>query len=181
MWPIVLCFLSGWLAGMLFEYTYHWYMHKVPLKFHIEHHHDFFKMPPDEVAMRSRNLWFDFTYAALLLVSLSPLVYFWGVAPVLTFWAAVFFHLVILYECSHSILHYDVWLPHVLTGSRLYRWWKGCHFAHHHHSPTGNYCVTFPVLDWFLGSYVHPMTNDILLPRGSKEKAHLPEGSDPLL
>ena len=173
---LVVCFFAGWLAGVLFEYTYHWYMHKVPLMFHIEHHHDFFKFPPNEVAVRARNLWFDFKYAVILLASLLPLTYFWGFAPVLTFFAAVFFHLVILYESSHSILHYDSWLPNFLTQSRLYKWWKGCHYAHHHHSPTGNYCVTFPVMDWFLGSYISPIPSDLKLPPGSKETPQVPSG-----
>ena len=153
---LLIMFCSGWLIGMLAEYTYHWVMHRVPLLFHIRHHREFFHLQPVEVAVRARNLDFDFRYAALLMLALSPFIFWWGWAPVFLFWTGVFWHLVILYECSHSIIHYDDWLPRWVCRSRIYRWWKGCHFAHHFHSPTGNYSVTFPPLDWVLGTYVHP-------------------------
>ena len=169
---LLVIFLGGWLGGMLAEYTYHWYMHHKPLMFHIRHHREFFHLSPPEIARNSRNLNFDFRYAALLLISLSPLTFFWGWQPILFFWIGAFWHLVILYESSHSIIHDDSWIPRFIVRSSLYKWWKGCHFVHHQHSPTGNYCVTFPLLDWFLGTYVHPGPLTVKTPDSDRPPVH---------
>ena len=77
-------------------------------------------------------------------------------APVVAFWAGNFWQVVVVYELCHALIHHDAWAPKVLTGSRLYRWWKGCHFEHHFHTPARNFSVTCPLLDVLFGTYVAP-------------------------
>ena len=153
---ILLVFLGGWMAGVLGEYSFHWVMHRWSLRFHINHHKDFFVLPDRDVAVKDLDPRLNIKFFALALLMLSPLMLWWGWVPVLLFWAGAFWHLVFVYEACHAVMHYDTWLPGFVRGGRLYRWWKGCHFEHHRHSPTGNYCVTFPVIDWIMGTYVHP-------------------------
>jgi hypothetical protein len=151
-----LLFGSGWIAGLLVEYVFHYIMHWKPLHFHLHHHKEFFYLPARTVALNTADPRMDLKYAAILFTLTSPLMLLVGWLPVVLVWGGMFWHLVILYETSHALLHYDALLPNFLRRARLYRWWKGCHFEHHYHSPTGNYCVTFPVLDWIFGSYIHP-------------------------
>jgi sterol desaturase/sphingolipid hydroxylase (fatty acid hydroxylase superfamily) len=122
----------------------------------MNHHRDFFVLPGREVAIKDLSPNLNIKFFAALLVVLSPLMLLWGWQPVVAAWAGAFWHLLAVYEACHAIMHYDAWLPRFLRDSRLYRWWKGCHFAHHRHSPTGNYCVTFPIIDWCMGTYVRP-------------------------
>ncbi|HYG74264.1 MAG TPA: sterol desaturase family protein [Planctomycetota bacterium] len=155
-WQAALIFFAGWSAGVVGEYTFHWVMHRYSLRFHINHHKEFFVLPGRQVAVNDLDVRMNVKFFLLFLLLLSPLMYFWGWLPVLLFWCGAFWHLVIVYEGCHAVMHYEQWLPAFVRRSRLFQWWKGCHFEHHRSSPTGNYCVTFPVLDFFFGTYVHP-------------------------
>src|SRR5687768_18061075 len=64
------------------------------------------------------------------------------------------FFLMIRRPPRSTLFPYTTLFRSFLRRSRFYLWWKGCHYEHHRHSPTGNYCVTFPVIDWVLGTYV---------------------------
>jgi len=149
-------FFGGWGAGVLGEYLFHWIMHRWSLRFHLNHHKQFFTLPPREVAVRDLDPRLGIQFFAALLVVLSPGMYYWGWLPVLCFWGGAFWHLIIVYEACHAVMHYENWLPGFVRASRLFQWWKGCHFEHHRHAPTGNYCVTFPAIDYILGTYVPP-------------------------
>jgi hypothetical protein len=151
-----LLFSAGWLLGLLTEYVLHYAMHARPMHFHLHHHKEFFYLPARNVAINTADPRMNIKYFLILGVVLLPLAYKVGWLPVLLFWSGMFWHLVIVYELAHALLHYDDLLPRFLRRARIYRWWKGCHFEHHYHSPTGNYCVTFPILDVFFRSYIHP-------------------------
>lgn len=153
MWVIILSFLLGWGAGILGEYWYHWLMHKVPLLFHIRHHVEYFELSDAETARKARSLGWDMVYAALVFIVLSPAMLLVGVYPVLAFYCGAFFHLVIIYESAHSIIHDDSWLPRFIKNARGYVWWRGCHHAHHLNRPRGNFCVTCPLVDRLFGTY----------------------------
>ena len=147
---------AGWAAGVFLEWLLHWIMHRWSLGFHLAHHKEFFQIEPRQVALNTIDPRLDLKFFALALVALTPLMYWTGWIPVLLFWGGVFWHVVIVYELCHALIHYDRWLPEFFTRARPYRWWKRCHLEHHYHSPVGNYCITFPVLDWVLGTYVAP-------------------------
>jgi len=149
-------FFSGWLSGVIAEYLFHWIMHRWSLRFHLNHHKEFFHLTPRQVALNTLDPRLNLKFFALLLGVISPLMFYFGWLPVLMFWAGAFWHLTIVYEGCHAIMHHDAWLPPGIRQSTLYKWWKGCHFAHHEHSPTGNFCVTFPIIDWCMGTYVPP-------------------------
>ena len=155
-WLLVGIFFAGWAVGLFSEWLLHWVMHARPLHFHLHHHKEFFKLDGRQVALNTIDPRLDLKFFALLLLLATPLMYFFGWLPVFLFWAGAFWHIVILYELCHALIHYDAFLPSFIKHSRPYRWWKGCHFEHHTHSPTRNYCITFPVLDWIMGTYVHP-------------------------
>jgi hypothetical protein len=155
-WLLPLLFLAGWFVGVLAEYFLHWLMHARPLHFHLHHHKEFFVLAPREVAHNTLDIRMNLKFFAALLILASPLMWLWGWGPVLCAWGGAFWHLVFFYEGCHGLIHYDAFLPRFVRGARPYRWWKGCHFEHHTHSPTGNYCITFPMLDWCFGTYIHP-------------------------
>lgn len=168
-WTLPILFAGGWASGVLGEYLFHWIMHRRSLRFHLNHHQDFFKLPPREVAVKDLDPRLNIRFFIIALAAVSPLMLWWGWRPVLTFWGGAFWHLVVVYELCHAVMHYDAWLPVLVRERSIYKWWKGCHFEHHRHSPTGNYCVTFPVIDWFLGTYVHPS------PEPAPHGVHKPE------
>jgi len=149
-------FLAGWFAGLLGEYLLHHVMHAQPLMFHIHHHKEFFTEEPKQIAKNTieidMNLWF---FADLLVVA-APLALVVGWEPLLLVWGGAFWHLVIVYEGCHALIHYDAILPKFVSQSRLFRWWKGCHFEHHQSSPTKNYCITCPLVDWVFRTYKRP-------------------------
>ena len=149
-------FFSGWLLGLLLEYVLHVIMHRRSLKFHLRHHHEFFELEPREVALNDISPRLNIVFLAALLAVFSPLMLRTGVLPVLLVWGGVFWHIIFVYEACHALIHYDALLPHFIKDRALYRWWRGCHIQHHRHAPTGNFSVTFPVIDWFLGTYVRP-------------------------
>lgn len=153
---LALVFCAGWLMALLVEYGMHWALHYYKVTQHTDHHKDFFRLPPEEVARKSRCLSTDFRYAIYVLVALLPLVAFWGWIPILTFFAGMVWHLLVVYESSHYALHYDVYVPQFIRRTNYFRWWRDCHLAHHFHSPRGNFSVTFPALDWLMGTYVPP-------------------------
>ncbi len=148
--------LGSWIAGFFLEYLLHWIMHRWALGFHIGHHREFFHDQPKVVALRTIDPRMDIKFFLLALLPLAPLMYFWRWDLPLLIWGALFWHIVIFYEACHAVMHYDCILPDLIRNSRLYRWWKGCHFEHHFHSPQGNYCVTLPVVDLLFGTYVSP-------------------------
>jgi len=151
-----ICFAAGLTAGVVSEYFLHWLMHRwTALGFHIGHHKEFFRLGDREIADKALHPRFDVLFFGVLLAIASPLLW-WSFWPVLFFWFGMVFHVAVVYEACHFLMHYDAWLPRLITHSKRYRWWKACHFEHHRHSPSGNYCITFPQLDWMLGTYVHP-------------------------
>lgn len=158
------CFLGGWLAGVFLEYLLHWIMHRFALGFHIGHHREFFHLDEKTVARRTADPRMDIVFFLGVLGAASPLMLLWGWVPVLGAWGGAFWHVVIVYEVCHALMHYEALLPGFVRNARLFKWWKGCHYEHHFHSPAGNYCVTFPVLDWVLGTYVAPRERYELLP-----------------
>jgi sterol desaturase/sphingolipid hydroxylase (fatty acid hydroxylase superfamily) len=151
-----LLFIAGWLAGLLAEYLLHYLMHARPLAFHIHHHKEFFIESPRQVALNTIEIDMNLAFFGDILAVATVLMPFVGWQPVLLIWGGAFWHLVIVYEACHGLIHYDAWLPRFLTHSRMYRWWKACHFEHHSHTPTKNYCITCPVLDWLFGTYAAP-------------------------
>jgi sterol desaturase/sphingolipid hydroxylase (fatty acid hydroxylase superfamily) len=153
---LILVFLAGWFVGLLVEYLVHWLLHYRKIAIHINHHKDFFKLSPQEVAEKSLCLSTDFRYALYVFAGLSPLMFIWGWVPVLTFFIGMAFQLVVVYETCHFALHFDAHVPGFLRRTRYFKWWRQCHLAHHFHSPRGNYSVSFPPLDWLLGTYVEP-------------------------
>lgn len=156
MLTLALIFLAGWFMGLLLEYGIHWALHYYKVPIHIDHHKDFFRLSPKEVATNSRCLSTDFRYAAYVLVALLPLVFFWGWVPVFTFFLGMLWQLVVIYESCHYALHYDAYVPSIIRRTRLFRWWRRCHLAHHYHVPRGNFSVSCPPIDWIMGTYVHP-------------------------
>jgi hypothetical protein len=158
---LLLCilFLAGVLAGLIFEWWYHWLMHDRPLLFHAKHHKEFYRLPQPVVAHNTRDLPALLFQSGLALLIITPLMPFLGVVPVLTVYAGAIWHLLVVYQVVHSLLHDDTVLPGWIRHSRLFKWWKGCHYAHHfhhYHNPTGNFSVTCPLLDWLFGTYLHP-------------------------
>jgi sterol desaturase/sphingolipid hydroxylase (fatty acid hydroxylase superfamily) len=151
-----LFFLAGWAAGLFGEYVLHWSMHRFSLRFHIEHHHEFFRLPEMDVALNTIDTRMNIRYFLLLLLVSAPLMLLVGWQPVALVWAGAFWHLTLVYEIVHALFHYEHGLPRSIRCSRLFIWWKGCHAEHHRNSPTGNYCVTCPLLDMLFGSYVRP-------------------------
>lgn len=157
---LAICFCAGAAFGIVAEYMLHWLMHRwTSLGFHIGHHKEYFRMGARETADRALHPRFDVFFFSLILGIVSPLLW-WSFWPVLFFWMGTLFHIVVVYEGTHWMLHYDAWLPAAIRNSKRYRWWKACHHAHHRHSPAGNYCVTYPQLDWMLGTYVKPKDED---------------------
>ncbi|MBE7467481.1 MAG: sterol desaturase family protein [Planctomycetes bacterium] len=150
------CFLGGWAAGVLLEYLLHWIMHRRSLGFHLHHHREFFHLPPKRVALNTLDPRLDLVFFAGVLAALAPLMFVWTWWLVVLFWAGMLWHVVLVYEACHALMHHDAWLPAFWRESRGYRWWKGCHFEHHFHAPAGNYSVTCPWLDWIFGTYVRP-------------------------
>ncbi len=157
-------FLAGWVAGVFLESLLHWIMHRFALRFHIGHHREFFHLEPRRVALNTIDPRLDIWFFLGALVLASPLMILWGWAPVLCVWGGAFWHVVLVYEACHALMHYDAWLPEIFRKSSAYRWWKGCHYEHHFHAPTGNFSVTFPLLDKLLGTYVPPRKNYTPLP-----------------
>jgi sterol desaturase/sphingolipid hydroxylase (fatty acid hydroxylase superfamily) len=149
-------FFAGWAVGLVFEYVLHVLMHRRSLKFHLHHHHEFFELEPRQVALNDISPKLNIIFLAALLAVFSPLMLLTGVAPVLLAWAGIFWHIIFVYEACHALIHYDALLPRIVKNRSVYRWWRGCHIQHHSHSPTGNFSVTFPVLDWIVGTYVRP-------------------------
>jgi hypothetical protein len=166
---IALAFFCGWLSGLLFEYLYHWLMHKLPIASHMRHHKEFFKLQPDVIARNARCLGVSFTYAGLVFVVLLPLVLLVGWFAVLAFFAGAFWHLVIFYEIAHATIHYDAWLPRFIRERGFYDWWKRCHLCHHWDKPHNNYSVTAPFLmDVIMGTFSFPRPSYPPLPRRGK-------------
>ena len=149
-------FCAGWFAGLVGEYVLHWAMHRYSMKFHISHHHEFFHLDDKEVALNTLDTRMNIQFFLFLLAVSSPLMFWVGFAPVALVWMGAFWHLTFVYEAVHALFHYDRVLPAWLRNGAAFRWWKGCHIEHHRGSPTGNYSVTLPLMDWLLGSYVHP-------------------------
>ena len=166
-------FLAGWLAGLFLEYLLHWNMHRFALRFHIGHHREFFHLESRQVALNTIDPRLDIWFFLGALALASPLMFLWGWAAVLCVWGGAFWHVVLVYEACHALMHHDAWTPALFHNSRAYRWWKGCHFEHHFHAPTGNYCVTFPLLDKLFGTYVAPrpaytpLPHPLLTPAGN--------------
>ncbi len=152
-------FLTGVLVGLIAEYAYHWLMHDQPLLFHSRHHKEFFRLPPAVVAHNTRDLSALLLQAGLVLLAIAPLMLFLGVWPVLSVYAGAMWHLLFDYQVAHALIHDDTVLPGFIRNSRVFQWWRGCHFAHHfhhYHNPSGNFSVTCPLLDWLLGTYLPP-------------------------
>ncbi len=163
---VSIAFVCGWSSGLLFEYLYHWLMHKLPLASHMAHHKEFFKLEPDEVARNARCLGASFVYAACVFVVLLPMIWLVGWFAVLAFFAGAFWHLVIVYELAHHTIHNDSWVPLVVRRRWLYDWWKRCHLAHHWDKPHCNFSVTAPfVMDIICGSFAAPRASYPPLPR----------------
>jgi len=152
----LLLFAAGWLIGLVGEYVLHWAMHRFSMKFHIAHHHEFFHLEEKDVALNTIDTRMNIQFFVVLLITLTPLMFWVGWVPVVLVWAGAFWHLTLVYEAVHALFHYDRVLPVALRNSPLFRWWKGCHIEHHRGAPTGNYSVTLPLLDMLLRSYVAP-------------------------
>lgn len=155
-WVWVAYFAGGWVCGVVLEWLLHVIMHKHSLAFHIHHHHDFFQLPAREVAIKDLSPRLNVLFLLGVLLVLSPGMYWLGVKPVLLIWGGIVWHLLIVYEACHALIHYDAVLPEVLKCRGAYQWWRACHIEHHRHSPAGNFCVSFPVLDVLFGTYVRP-------------------------
>jgi sterol desaturase/sphingolipid hydroxylase (fatty acid hydroxylase superfamily) len=151
-------FCSGWLLGVVLEYILHIVMHRASLRFHLHHHHDFFSLEARDVALKDLSPRLNVLFLLGLLALASPLMLRFGVMPVLVVWGGVVWHILIVYEACHALIHYDVLIPGFIKRSRPYIWWRACHIQHHRHSPAGNFCVTCPVLDWIFGTYVRPQS-----------------------
>ncbi len=152
----LLYFFAGWGLGLALEYSLHVVMHWRSLKFHLRHHHDYFKLEPREVALNDLSPRLNVIFLAGLLLAASPLMLVVGVYPIMLAWAGTSWHILFVYEACHALIHYDKVLPEIITYRSAYRWWRGCHLEHHRHAPTGNFSVTCPVIDWVFGTYVHP-------------------------
>jgi len=153
---LALIFLSGWAIGVPVEWLLHWLMHRFSLGFHIGHHREFFHLEPQVVARHTIDPRLDIWFFLGALALASPLMFWLGWAPVLCCWGGIFWHVVIVYELCHALIHYDMFAPRFFREARLYRWWKGCHFEHHFHEPARNFSVTCPWLDVLLGTYAAP-------------------------
>jgi len=79
-----------------------------------------------------------------------------------------FINILMLTGALFMLQIYDRVLPKGFRNSSFFRWWKGCHVEHHRGAPTGNYCVTFPALDFVLGSYVPPREQTDPVVKGSE-------------
>jgi len=152
----LLLFAAGWTIGLVGEYVLHWAMHRFSMKFHIAHHHEFFHLEEKDVALNTIDTRMNIQFFVALLVTLTPLMFWVGWVPVVLVWAGAFWHLTLVYEAVHALFHYDRVLPGFVRKSSVFTWWKGCHIEHHRGAPTGNYCVTLPLLDILLRSYVAP-------------------------
>lgn len=161
---LILIFLAGWGSGIFLEWVLHWIMHRFALGFHLHHHREFFHLEPRRVALNTIDPRLDIWFFLGALVLASPLMFWVGWAPVLAFWAGNFWQVVIVYELCHALIHHDVWVPRLVTSSWPYRWWKGCHFEHHFHTPAKNFSVTCPWLDWLFGTYAAPRKQYETLP-----------------
>lgn len=154
---LLLVFFGGYFMGMLAEYILHWMMHRWKWRNHFEHHKEYWKLDPYEVAKNAVCLPMDIRWAICVLIALSPLSLFWGWLAVLVFFIGVFVHLVIVYESVHFIFHYEKRVPGFIRRRKWFKYWRDCHLAHHVHAPRGNYSVTFAwLLDRILGTYVPP-------------------------
>ena len=149
-------FSAGWGLGLALEYSLHVIMHWRSLRFHLRHHHDYFNLPARDVALGDLRPGLNIVFFAGLLLAFVPLMFVVGVRPMLLVWGGAVWHLLVVYEACHALIHYDAVLPEIITYRSVYRWWRGCHLEHHRHAPTGNFSVTFPVIDWMFGTYVHP-------------------------
>ncbi len=156
--PWLAYFGSGWAIGLVLEYFLHIIMHRRSLAFHIHHHHDFFNLPAREVAIKDLSPRLNVVFLLGLLLVAAPLMYWLGWKPVVVGWAGVVWHILIVYEACHALIHYDAIIPELIERRGAYQWWRACHVEHHRHSPAGNYCVSFPVLDVLFGTYIRPKT-----------------------
>ncbi len=154
-----LILLSGMLTGVLAEYLLHTSFHKLYFGTHKEHHRDFFLLEPSVVARESHPLLEYSIYSLIVFVLISPGILLVGWINFLIFYAGLFFHLMVVYQCVHYLFHADKGLPAVIQECRWYRWWRLCHIEHHWHSPRRNFSVTFPFLDMLFGTYVRPGTS----------------------
>lgn len=151
------CFAAGYVLGAVAEYVIHWALHYVPFKIHTEHHKDFFRKEPRDVARQSHNIIFDMIVAALVFAVMLPLVLITGWLVMLSLYAGIFVHLAIVYAFTHCILHDSSWLPASVRNHSFFSYWKRCHMEHHWHRPHGNFSVTYPfILDRLLGTYIPP-------------------------
>ena len=164
MWHFALLFFLGFFAGTLVEYFYHWFMHKKPLEFHFQHHKEFFHLPPNVVADNARCLVSDSKLAVKILLGFALFMPWFVWLPPLVVFTGMFIQLMIVYHSCHALFHNDAWLPGAIRESKFYKWWRGCHMAHHFHAPRGNFSVTFPVLDMLFGTYVRPRPSYPKLP-----------------
>jgi hypothetical protein len=163
---VVLACVCGWLSGLLFEYLYHWLLHKLPVAAHMQHHKEFFKLEAAQIARNARCLGSSFIYAAVVFAALTPLIFLIGWLAVIAFFVGAFWHLVIVYEIAHATIHHDAWLPQRLRDAAIYNWWKRCHLAHHWDRPHMNYSVTAPFfMDVIMGTFARPRPFYPPLPR----------------
>jgi len=149
-------FLCGWLVGLFLEYNLHIIMHRRSLRFHLNHHQEFFQLDPRTVALNDLSPRLNIIFFVAALIVVAPLMPWCGIRPVLLVWGGAFWHIMVVYEACHAIIHYDAILPRSIKNRRVYQWWRGCHVQHHRHSPTGNFCVSCPIVDWIGGTYVSP-------------------------
>lgn len=154
---VAICFGVGYVLGSLAEYVIHWLLHFVPFKIHTDHHKDFFRKTPQAVARQSRNIAFSLIVGGGVFVLMLPLVWLTGWTIMLSLYAGIFVHLVIVYEVAHSLLHDDSWLPDSLRLNACFSYWRRCHLEHHWHRPHRNFSVTYPfVWDRLFGTFIPP-------------------------
>jgi len=153
---MITLFLLGWATAIFVEYAIHRGLHVFRNTNHINHHKDFFKLPPKLVAELSDCAKADFLLITIFFAAHVPFALIWGWAPAMTVYAGMVWHLLIVYKTTHCLMHYHKQLPAFITRRRVFRWWQDCHSAHHHHAPRGNFCITFPPLDMLFGTFVTP-------------------------
>lgn len=136
-WLVHKYVLHGWGRDKRGWFAYHWHTHHANVRFYglvDPDYRDQLPYPAEQIVKEKLGIW------------LLAIVHFWFFRKIAPFAALAFFGYAKLYLYCHTQSHRDA------TWARR---WLPWHVDHHFgRNPDLNWCLTFPLWDWIMGTRV---------------------------